>query len=240
MLRVIKRRLHRGVEPKTVQYSLENSSTWESASRLAGDGAGAQPALLDAVLDELRLDEERFAQVQQAAMLRVLAIKQSHVQGLSEVNGQAAPAVTRFWRRHHVHDDETRLAWIRANHLDETRLARLLDDEARVEWIQALATPDASGYLLDQLRASGDYALLAERAQRKQRRLGQSGLEDASPADAGLDADALMAWYFEERAGRPVPLDLQRHSRKLGLENRLALERLAVREYCYVRSEDPG
>lgn len=237
MLRLIKRRLHRGVEPKTVKYSLENSSTWESASRLAGDGAGAEPLLLDAVLDELRLDEERFAQVRQAAMLRVLAIKQSHVQGLSEINGQAAPAVARFWRRHRVSGDDDRLAWIRANNLDATRLARLLDDEARVEWIQALAAADASGYLLDQLRASGDYARLAERARSKQRRLAESGMEDPSPADVGLDADSLLAWYFEHRAGGPVPADLHRHSRELGLENRLALERLAAREYWYLKGE---
>ncbi len=237
MLRVIKRGMHRGVEPKRVRYSLENSSTWASASRLAGSRAGAEPVLLDAVLDELRLDEVRFAQVQQAAMLRVLAIKQSHVQGLSETNGQAAPALARFWRRHHVDADDDRLAWMHANHLDETRLARLLDDEVRVEWIQTLAAADASGYLLDQLRASGDYARLAQRAQSKQRRLAETGMEDPSPADAGLDADALMAWYFEERAGRPVPLDLRGYSRELGLENRLALERLAAREYCYVKGQ---
>ena len=237
MLRVIKRRLHRGVEPKRVHYRLENSSTWRSASRLAGDGAGAEPALLDAVLDELRLDEERFAQVQQAAMLRVLAIKQSHVQGLSDINGQGAPAVAGFWRRHHVRDDDDRLAWIRANHLDETRLARLLDDETRVGWIQSVAAPDAAEYLLDQLRAVGDYARLAERALSKQRRLAQSGMEDPSPADVGLEADSLLAWYFEDRAGRPVPADLHRHCHELGLENRLALERLAAREYWYLKGE---
>jgi len=233
MLRTIKRRLRKGMEPKRVQYWFENSSMWESASRLAGDAAGSQPVLLDAVLEELRLDEARFGQVQQAALLRVLAVRQSYVQGLADAGGQSALAAARFWRRHQVTDDQTRRAWMGDNQLDETRLAMLLDDEARVDWIRGLAAADASGYFLDHLRASGDYARLAERAQSKQRWLSAHGLEDPSFTDVGLDARALFEWYFEDRLGRPVPADLDRHSRELGLKDRAALERHVAREYCY-------
>ncbi len=237
MLRVIKKRLSDGLEPKQVQYTLENSSMWESASRLAGNAAGSGPVLLDSVLEELRLDEQRLAQVQQAAMLRVLAIKQSHVQGLSDAGAQAATTAARFWRRHRVDDAKTRRAWMSDNHLDEARLARLLDDETRVEWIQGIAARDSSGYVLDQLRVSGDYARLADRATSKQRWLASRGLESPSYEDVGLDANGLMAWYFEGRLGRPVPHDLDRYSRELGLKGRAALERIVAREYCYQKGE---
>lgn len=235
MLRVIKRRLHRGLEPMRVRYSFENSSMWMSASRLAGDAAGQEPVLVEAVLDELRLDEKRFAEVRQAAMLRVLAIKQSYVQGLGDASGQAALAAARFWRRHEVTDDLERRAWMASNNLDDARLGRLLDDEARVTWIQGLAAQEASGYLVDHLRASGDYERLAERAISKQRRLSSRGLEDAGPDELLLEARALMTWYFEERLKRPVPADLNAYSRELGLKGRAALERLAAREYSYLK-----
>lgn len=237
MLRKIKRRLREGLEPKRVRYWFENSSMWESASRLAGDAAGSEPVLLDAVLEELRLDEARFRQVQQAAMLRVLAVKQSYVQGLADPGGQSALAAARFWRRHQVTDEEARRSWMAGNHIDETRLARLLDDEARVDWIRELAAGDATGYVVDHLRASGDYMRLAERARDKQRWLSAHGLEDPSFEDVGLDADSLLTWYFDGHAGGPVPEDLDRYSRELGLKDRTALDRLLAREYCYVKGE---
>lgn len=234
MLREIKKRIGLGLKPKRVQYSFENSSMWESAWRLAGESDRTEPVLLDAVLEELRLEGELYAQTQQAAMLRCLAIKQSYVQGLGDSDSQAAVAAVRFWRRHQVMDDEGQHAWMRANHLDKARLAQLLDDEARVGWIHGLAAFDANGYVLDQLRVSGDYSRLAERARTKQLWLASHGLEDPTQADIGIDVNELLTWYFETRLSRQVPVDLDQYSRELALKGRAALERAIGREFCYL------
>jgi hypothetical protein len=181
----------------------------------------------------LRLEGERFLHTQQAAMLRCLAIKHSYVQGLGETDGQVATAATRFWRAQRVAGEEAKETWLRANDLDELRMSGLLDDEARVAWMKSRAALDASGYIIDQLRVSGDYPRLMARARDKQQSLAARGLEDAGASDAGLDLDELVRWYFEERLGQSVPDDLNEYCRTYGIESRAALERALGREFCY-------
>jgi hypothetical protein len=233
MLGAIRDRLASGLEPKAVRYAFENTWMWESAWRLAGDADQADPVQLDAVLEELRLEGERFLHTQQAAMLRCLAIKHSYVQGLGETDGQVATAATRFWRAQRVAGEEAKETWLRANDLDELRMSGLLDDEARVAWMKSITARDASGYLIDQLRVSGDYPRLINRARDKQQSLASRGLEDAGASDAGLDLDELVRWYFEERLGQSVPDDLNEYCRTYGIESRAALERALGREFCY-------
>ena len=234
MLHAIRARLATGLEPKRVQYAFENTSMWESAWRLA-DGADQSGSVqLEAILEELRLEGERFLDTQQAATLRSLAIKHSYVEGLAETDGQVAVAATRFWRAQHVAGEEARDEWMRANDLDERRMSGLLDDEARVAWIKSQAALDTSGYIVDQLRVSGDYPRLVARARDKQRSLAARGLEDAGAVDAGLGVEELVRWYFEERLGKPVPGDLNDYCRTYGIASRAALERTLGREFCYV------
>src|SRR5438874_4807353 len=234
MLHAIRSRLATGLEPKRVQYAFENTSMWESAWRLA-DGADQSGSVqLEAILDELRLEGERFLDTQQGATLRSLAIKHSYVEGLAETDGQVAVAATRFWRAQHVAGEEARDEWMRANDLDERRMSGLLDDEARVAWIKSQAALDTSGYIVDQLRVSGDYPRLMARARDKQRSLAARGLEDAGAVDAGLGVEELVRWYFEERLGKPVPGDLNDYCRTYGIASRAALERTLGREFCYV------
>jgi hypothetical protein len=131
---------------------------------------------------------------------------------------------------------ETRDEWLRANELDEVRVAGLLDDEARVAWVKRRAEHDARGYIVDQLRVSGDYPRLLARARDKQRLLAARGLHDAGAGDAGVDAHELVRWYFEDRLGRKVPDDLDEYCRTYGIEGRAALERALGREFCYVNA----
>jgi hypothetical protein len=235
MLHAIGARLAAGLEPKRVKYAFENTSMWELAWRLAGDTDQTDSVQLEAVLEELRLEGERFLDAQQGAMLRCLAIKQSYVQGLGETDGQVATAAGRFWRAHRVGDEKAREDWLRANDLDDLRTAGLLDDEARVQWVKSLAALDSRGYMVDQLRVSGDYPRLMARAREKQQLLAARGLEDAGPADTGVDVAELVRWYFEDRLGRKVPDDLDEYCRTYGIESRAALERTLGREFCFVK-----
>jgi len=234
MLHAIGDRLASGLEPKRVSYAFENTSMWESAWRLAGDADPADSVQLDAVLEELLLEGQRFLDTQQAAMLRSLAIKHSYVQGLGETDGRAAMAATRFWRAHHVAGEDAKKDWLRANDIDELRMSGLFDDEARVAWIKSLAALDARGYIVDQLRVSGDYPRLMARARDKKKTLAARGLEDAGAADAGLGGEELVRWFFEDRLGCPVPDDLNAYCRTYGIEGRAAFERALGREFCYV------
>ena len=170
-------------------------------------------------------------------MLRCLAVKHSYVHGLGEAGGQVALASSRFWRARHVDDEDAKLDWLRANDLDERRLAALLDDEARAAWIQALAANEAGGYMVDQLRVSGDYPRLVERAREKRRSLEAVGMQDVNAAGVGLGREALLRWYFEERLHRPVPEDLDEYSSNHGFAGRSELEQALVREFCYLKGQ---
>jgi len=130
--------------------------------------------------------------------------------------------------------------WMSANHVDEAQLNALLEDEARVAWIQRLAAFDAGGYLLDQLRVSGDYPRLVERARHKQAVLAERGQDEATPADTGLEEGELLRWYFEDRLGRPVPADLDGYCAEMGFSGGTELRRSVAREFCFVNGYRAG
>jgi len=73
------------------------------------------------------------------------------------------------------------------------------------------------------------------RAATKRSLLESSGLSDPTLADAGLDWDRLLRWYFEERLGRGVPADVDRYSKDLGFEGKDAFQASVVREYCFLQ-----
>jgi len=235
MLYAIRDRVAAGIEPKRVRYWFENSSMWESSWRLAGDSDDPGTAPMSAVIEELRLDSAQLQRTQEAALLRVLAVKQSYVQGMAEAGAQRGFAARRFWSDRQVTDDASRNAWMSANHVDEQQLTALLDDEARVAWIKSIGAFDASTYLLDQLRVSGDYPRLVARALSKQSVLAESGLEDANTADTGLDESDLLRWFFVERLGTAVPADLDAYRAEMGYANRADFARSVAREYCFVK-----
>ena len=126
---------------------------------------------------------------------------------------------------------------MRANNLDEVQLAGLLDDEARVRWVTSLAEFEATGYYLDHLRISGEYPKLVERAELKRATLAEMGLEDPTLADAGLETEELLKWYFEDQLGRSIPTGLRDHTRALGFESLESFQRSLLREYCFVRAQ---
>jgi len=234
MLRTIRDRLASGLAPKAVRYAFENSSMWEAAWRLAGESDESDVILLDSVLDELRLEGEAYLRVQQAALTRVLAIKHSYVQGLAQGGPQRVFAERRLWSRHNVTNADDRRRWMGANHVDDARLQGLLEDEARVGWITSLAGLDAKGYILDQLRVSGDYPRLVERLRAKQAALAAQGMEDPTLEAAGLAVDELHRWYFEERLGRAVPADLYAYVANVGYTGLAAFHASVLREFCFV------
>ncbi|HEY8798026.1 MAG TPA: TfuA-like protein [Candidatus Dormibacteraeota bacterium] len=240
MLETIRQRVESGFEPKQVKYSFESSSMWEQAWRLAGEqyaspAGGTATIDLDMVLDELRLEGERYLHAEEAAILRCLSIKQSYVQGLPEAATRVSRTAPGFWGRLGIADADARDEWMRVNNLDAHQLTALLEDEARVQWIRTLAGFEAAAYLFDHLRVTGDFPRLMGRAATKRSLLESSGLSDPTLADAGLDWDRLLRWYFEERLGRGVPADVDRYSKDLGFEGKDAFQASVVREYCFLQ-----
>jgi hypothetical protein len=243
MLRAISTRIEAGLEPKQVAYTFQHSVMWEQARRLAGDisvDGDSKPGTVasDAVLDELRLEGERYLEIERSALVRALAANLAELHGFDGFDGGLERAERDFWRRRGIGDEESKRSWMQANDLDEHQLAALLADDAKQRWVRQMTAPQVGSLFLDQLRISGDYPRLIERSRAKRLALEQSGLADPRLADAGLELESLLRWYFEERLGSSVPPDPGEYARELGCADYDEFKLLILREYCYLRQ--PG
>lgn len=187
----------------------------------------------DWVLDELRLDDAAFEAVRQRALLRYLARHGSRP-GSNAVDAAAARAAEQQLR--------TRLGlfrridverWCAENGLDPAEFARLTEHQARLAAIDASFDAGLARDLLDELRLDGDYGRYLARARDKRRFLAARDQEDATPADCGQMPIALVAWHFDRRAGRPIPDDLSKYARRLGLARLEDFYRMLAREWLY-------
>ena len=88
MLRLMRRRLAEGLEPKTVSYSFEHTAIWESAWRQSGElrfDSNAQPSVVtfESLLDELRLEGDQYEQHSLLALERFFAIREAERLGMT-------------------------------------------------------------------------------------------------------------------------------------------------------------
>lgn len=237
MLRLINMRLAAGLEPKQVQYHLERTNIWERARYLAGElldeSEAPETVLLDAVLDELRLDEPAYARAREATTARLVSLYEARRQNLVVTPRKRQAAADAFRRERGLLQASDVTHWLSEQEIDRAEFARLMADEARVRWVQTMTAPEMASYLPDYLRTTGAYAHYLSRARDKQHVLAARGLEDPSVADAALNEEDLLAWYFGQRLGREVPADPVAYAADAGFRTGDAFRRALLREYCY-------
>ena len=238
MLRLIHRRLAEGLERKTVSYSFEHTSMWESAWRQSGDlrfDSNAEPRViaLESLLDELRLEGDQYKQHSLLALERFFAIREVNRLGMLVTKRCRNEAESAFRQERGLVDDAGLERWMNENGLSHSEFDALMDDEARLRWFHHRAQFISVSCLPEQLRLSGDYPRLLARASAKKRLLEFFGLENQCPQSANVTGSQLLHWYFEEVLGRPVPHDLNSYSRNLGFASFDAFRRALVKEYLY-------
>ena len=138
-------------------------------------GQGPDPsAPSQAILDELRIQgPEAYAPVETRALLRALAaVGGGRDRNVSQDDLRSALHALRAKLGLYARADLDR--WLSRNDLDETSLERLLRDEVCLKALRERMGRSLEPYLLDELRLSGEYAGLAERARAKQARLGET------------------------------------------------------------------
>ena len=90
--------------------------------------------------------------------------------------------------------------------------------------------------LIDELRLSGAYPGLADRALKKEAAIAASATPDAS-APAGLRGPALRLWYFENRLRRAAPDDVAEYAARIRFADPPALDAAVYREWLYLRQK---
>lgn len=229
---------------KQVDYVLEWTEMWDDAT-LAAAGSAAEPGMEAAwlpaaqILDELRLDPAAYGLVRDRALLRVLAHRERLRRHQPPEKSAQRAALDRLRARHGLFRRADLDQWLKARDLDAARFEQLIADEAQLESLAARTASGLEDRLLDHLRLQGDYPRLAERARAKQTMLAAQGLEHPRPEDIGVTPAAILAWYFEDRLGEPLPDDVEAAARELGFADRDHFYRALLREWLYCRESPP-
>jgi hypothetical protein len=232
--RMIADREREGDSPWRPSFGFEHTDAWEQVLRQAHGRLSSRTGpddVGDPVLDELRLQPDLFDEVRHAALVDSLA---GWVAGdADDVSGPALQdAVAAFWSRQPAGDRDID-AWLAANRLQERQLVRLIERDARLRHVKAVASADLERAIADVTALHGHRAELFERAERKQRDLAATGLDTPTLTRAGVTEAELWAWFFGA-LGRAVPTDLTQAAIDLGFRHVAALRRAALREYCWV------
>ncbi len=238
MLRQMRCRLESGFEPKQVRYHFEHTTLWEKARLTAGNADPAEhpqggPLLLERVLDELRISGDKYRLTHQAALARCLSLDETWRQGIRPTAETVQHAAEQFRRENGLCEFTAFEQWMKQNHLSVEEFLELMEDEARLNWLEASAGLEVASHVPDHLRVSGEYEKLAGRALDKQHTLEICGLANPTLADAGLTYEELLRWYFQECLKRPIADDIPRYCRATGFVSEDAFRTSLLREFCY-------
>jgi hypothetical protein len=238
MLRVLRARLAAGLESKRAGFVFEYTDAWDQVRRGTGRlrlAANDRDSVhSEALVEELRVSGA-LRRAKLGALVRALSLDEARRQGLSVTTDllQATANAFRVERGHFDPVDTER--WMAEQGLDLDAFTRLLADEVQVRRIEVLLDQDVLRQLPDHLRVTGEYAALVTRAKDKRDLLASRGLEDPSLEDAGIAADDLLRWYFEERLGAARPDDVETWARSAGFSDADELRRAVLREHCFLR-----
>jgi hypothetical protein len=230
-----------GVGEKTVTYAFNATLMWDNLVRSVGprsEQAPGQPDSVraDDVLDELRLDDDAYSLAAEGAFARLLALE---VAEQTQVPGEevGADPVDGHGSGHAHGVGGSKDEWIREQLLTPGQARRLMQEQASVRRVRRERHAGMGPHLEDHLKVQGLFGRLSGRARQKQAALSSRGLDNPGLSQAGVTADELWRWFFEERTGDPRPDDLAEHAREAGYRSEEEMQRAALRELLFQRLE---
>jgi len=218
-------------------HRTERTLVWKSLVRRIDAENTDQPPHNKGVLDELRLTPDRYEMVRDRAALRHFAVEQAARRGMQVGHDTLRALMDRHRRRHDLSRRDAVLRWLDENDLDEKDYEALLTETALIEETVTARSPQLDPHILAELRWSGDYCGLKQRADAKAR-----VVDEETQAIASADRLRMLIWFFENRLGRAVPEDLGSYAASIGLADRDELFELIGREvmYCFNHSGERG
>ncbi len=237
MLEAMGRCVAAGASPPPVKFSFSHTEAWDQVV----DWAETQPPMGDErehLSADLLAAEARLSgagvRACVAGATRTVAGVLARRSGTRDQAARTAAADLRLRRRHGL-DDESFGEWLRAHGLTHETYRSFVARQADFEWLTDRYRHDVDRHVVDDLRMTGDYVRVSERALDKQSLLAMHGLGEPSQSDAGIGEAELLAWYFEKAMGVPIPVDPESFLPEIGVPSLAALRREALREYLYVR-----
>ena len=227
--------------PPRVAFRFEWTHFWDELA--ARPGAALTPGLEgrglpdDSAIEELRLEgPAAYERVRTKALLRMLAGLEARRQGAT-VAPDALRATASRWRSALGLFTRTELDnWLEQNRLDAASLELLLEEEARLQAVEGLSGQSLHAHLLTELRLTGAYGRLVERAQHKEA-VAAAADRDNPDAASGPAATplSLRLWFCEERLRQAMPDDPAAFARSLGFSNVTELDTALRHEWRYLQ-----
>jgi len=212
---------------------IERTLAWQGLVRRVNAEETDKTSNPKGLLDELRLDPKRYHALRDRAVMRRLALEDAERRDLQADGDVLRATMDRHRRRQNLSRRDAVLHWLEENDLDEAGYEALLRDTALIEETVATLSARLAPYFLAELRWSGAYSELRDRAKDKARVIDGQDCAIASP-----DRLRMLIWFFESRLGRPVPDDLDAYAVLIGLSTRDELFDLVVREFVYCSETD--
>jgi hypothetical protein len=217
----------RGAKPAKSRWSFPRTVYWEDAQRAlereAAQLGGEVPE--PALLDELRLEPERFEVLADRAEAAVATARYAVVAGAHAPWAQQV-ARTDLLLASDLSGSADVDGWLADRDLDRTDLVALAERECRSRWIRSMARDDFHAELLRAAHAAPGYAELRRRAATKVALL--AGVPPDVPDDANL-----LQWYFVDQLGQVVPGALDAWCRCAGWVDTGELVQALRREWTY-------
>ena len=199
--------------------------------------AASAGALQQAIVEELRLEgADAYGRVRDRALLRLLAGSPAERRSAQAEPGAMRRELNRVREAHGLFTRAALDEWLARNDLDAEGLETLIADRVRSEAIARLLGPALTRSVLDEIRLSGAYERLADRARKKQRSLADRGIDRLALGRAKPSAADLRVWYFERVLRRSLPDDVDAFARELDLAGSEDFDGALRREWLFSRA----
>ena len=229
--------------PQVANYRFEWTELWDQAvdewSASESPGGDPQSVSASAVLDELRLEPDRYAAHRAEALQRAVLLREAERRHLAADRAAKLRTFGRLRQGLGLLRKSELDAWVKRQGLTPDEFEILMGEEARIESVQKkLSSASFDRQLLSILRLTGEYETYRLRANAKRRRLEETGFLIDGVAEE-ISSVLLLSWFFDRRR-EPIPESLDDFIQTLGISSRQAFYRLLAAEYVYSRAKGEG
>ncbi|MDC0659986.1 TfuA-like protein [Leisingera sp. SS27] len=193
---------------------MEQTLAWQDLVRRAEVQERSLQEADSRVLDELRLEPERYAVFRNRAALRLLALQEARRSGIQPGREALLAQLNSHRQMHSLYRSRDLQAWLQANGITAAQYeAELAQAAQAAEAASGLGGLEPS--MLSELRLAGAYAGLKLRADAKQEQAAELLKPDVSMQQA--ERWQAAAWYFESCLHREIPEDLEAYAASIGI-----------------------